>query len=380
MVFFCLIITCSFSIYCIKWENGDNIKIKESLGIEGVKLARYIELEYKDIKENDLLVDLRSEGEYADYTIPGAINIPILNNEERKAIGTVYKNESQEKAKSMGVRAASEKLPYIYESIQELRTKHKRVVLFCARGGMRSTILDKFLVSLGLGVYKLKDGYKAYRAFINEQIPIICEDIEYVVLQGNTGTGKTMILKELKERGHDILDLEGCANHRGSFLGSVGIGEGKSQKKFESLIYDELKSRKGNLILVEGESKRIGRTLIPDCIYEKMVDSKRLLIQASLDKRASNIIEEYIQNENWKQETLEGLEKLERYMGEKQIKKYNQMLEDDQIEDLVKDLMKRYYDPMYKKGEDKYKYEITVDADDIDKACDTIEKWLTDNK
>lgn len=344
-------------------------------------MARYIELEYKDIDKDEdyILIDLRSEGEYKEFTIPGAINIPIMNNEERKKIGTAYKHESQEQATSMAVLAASKKLPDIYETIKKLEDKYDKVILFCARGGMRSTVIDKFLVSLGLGVYKLRNGYKGYRAFINENLPLVNEDVEYIVLQGNTGTGKTEILKELKRRGHDILDLEGCANHRGSFLGSVGIGEGYSQKKFESLIYEQLKDRKGNTVLVEGESKRIGRALIPDYIYDNMIKSKRLLIQADLDNRADNIINEYIQNKNWKEEIREGLEKLKKYMGTKQVDKYCEMLEENHIKELVKDLMKEYYDPMYKKGEVKYEYEIIIDANNIEKACDNIEKWLKDN-
>ena len=240
-------------------------------------MARYIEIEYKDLDGDYILVDLRSEGEYEEYTIPGAINLPILNNEERKAIGTVYKNESEDLAKMMAVKAASEKLPHIYETIKDLEGKYDQVVLFCARGGMRSTVIDKLLVSLGAKVYKLRDGYKAYRAFINEQIPILDSEVKYIVLQGNTGTGKTLILKQLKERGHDILDLEGAANHRGSFLGSVGIGKCFSQKRFESLVYEQLKNRSGNLVLIEGESKRIGGVLIPDSIHNNMKDSKRLL-------------------------------------------------------------------------------------------------------
>ncbi len=342
-------------------------------------MAKYIELEYKELSGDYVLIDLRSAGEYEEYTIPGAINIPILNDEERKEIGTVYKNESEDKAKMMAVKAASEKLPQIYETIKALEEKHEKVVLFCARGGMRSTVLDKLLVSLGSKVYKLKDGYKAYRAFINEQLPLENQEVKYIVLQGNTGTGKTTILQELKRRGYDILDLEGYANHRGSFLGSVGIGESNSQKKFESLLYEALKSRKGNLLLVEGESKRIGRILIPDYIYQNMIDSKRLLINANLDTRAQNIIDEYTDSENWKAETIEGLERLEKYLGSKETERYCEMLETGDIKELVKDLMKNYYDPMYKKGEDKYVYESIVDANDIDTACNTIEKWLSDN-
>lgn len=342
-------------------------------------MAKYIELEYSDLSGDYILIDLRSEGEYKDYTIPGAINLPILNNKERKEVGTVYKNESEDKAKSIAVKAASEKLPYIYETIRELEKKHEKVVLFCARGGMRSTVLDKFLVSLGAKVYKLKGGYKGYRAFINQELPKINEKIEYVVLQGNTGTGKTLILKELEQRGYNILDLEGCANHRGSFLGNVGLGEGYSQKKFESLVYEQLRARNSNLVIIEGESKRIGGVLIPDYIYDKMKDSKRLLIKADLEKRAKNIIEEYIQNKNWREETKRGLIKLEKYLGKKEIEEYINLLDGEDILKLVKDLMKKYYDPMYKKGEDRYSYELTIDANDIDKACDTIEEWIKHN-
>lgn len=343
-------------------------------------MAKYIELEYKELKGDFILIDLRSRGEYEEFTIPGAINIPILNDEERKAVGTVYKNESEEKAKLMAVKAASTKLSEIYQQIKELENKHEKVVLFCARGGMRSTVLDKLLVSLGFKVYKLKDGYKGYRSFINEELPKENQDINYVVLQGNTGSGKTTLLKQLKNRGYDILDLEGCANHRGSFLGSVGIGECNTQKQFESLVYEELKSRSGNLVFVEGESKRIGRTLIPDYIYDSMIRGKRLLINVDLDQRAKNIMEEYTESENWKVETMEGLKKLEKYIGQADLAIYFKMLEEDDIEELIKVLMIEYYDPMYKKGENKYKYEITVDANSIEFACDTIEDWIKKNE
>lgn len=342
-------------------------------------MAKYIELEYKELEGDYILIDLRSEGEYEEFTIPGAINIPILNNEERKEIGTVYKNESEELAKLMAVEAASKRLPEICQEIKELEGKYDKVVLFCARGGMRSTVLDKLLVSLGFKVYKLKDGYKGYRTFINEDLPNQNRDINYVVLQGNTGSGKTILLKRLKDKGYNILDLEGCANHRGSFLGSVGIGKCNTQKKFESLVYEELKSRSDNLVFVEGESKRIGRVLIPDYIYKSMIRGKRLLIDVDLDHRAKNIMEEYTETENWKLETMRGLKRLEKYISKENIEKYFEMLEDDDIEELIKELMIEYYDPMYKKGENKYKYEITVDANSIDSACDTIEDWIKKN-
>ncbi|WP_138205437.1 tRNA 2-selenouridine(34) synthase MnmH [Haloimpatiens lingqiaonensis] len=334
------------------------------------------DIEYENLEGDYILIDVRSEGEYSEYTIPGAINIPIFNDEERKEIGTVYVRESVDKAKSMGVEAASKKLPYIYEKICDLQKKYKKVVLFCARGGLRSTVLSTFLDSLGVKVYKLKGGYKGYRAYINRELPVLNEKVQYVILQGNTGMGKTEILKELKRRGHNIVDLEGCANHRGSLLGSVGIGKCNSQKAFESLVYEQLKERNSDLVFLEGESKRIGNIIIPDYIYNKMRESKRILVKGDLDYRAKNIIDEYTKGENWKEEIINSLNNLRKYISEENIARYLNMVENGQILDLTKELMVKYYDPMYKNGENKYKYELVAEINSIKTACDIIEKWV----
>lgn len=339
-------------------------------------MAKYIELEYKDLDGDYVLIDLRSEGEHEKFTIPNSINIPILDNEERKIVGTTYDSGEVEEAKSIAVKVASKKLPYIYDKIKELESKHEKVVLFCARGGMRSTVLDILLTSLGSKVYKLKDGYKGYRAYINYELPQMNSKVKYVVLQGNTGAGKTKILKELKNRGYDILDLEGCANHRGSFLGSVGIGNCNSQKTFESLMYNQLKDRNSNLVFVEGESKRIGNVLIPNYIYDKMSKSDRILISTSLDTRVENIVDEYTLSKEWKDEVVKGLNNLKKYISEKEISTYINMLENNKIKEVVKNLMENYYDPMYKKGQDKYEYVLNIESDDINIACDEIENWI----
>lgn len=333
------------------------------------------DIEYENLDGDYILIDVRSEGEYQEYTIPGAINIPILDNKERQEIGTVYVRESVDKAKLMGVEAASKKLPNIYKKIKELYNKYDKVILFCARGGLRSTVLATLLSSLGMKIYKLRGGYKGYRSYINKKLPEVNEKVNYIVLQGNTGVGKTKILEELKIRGYNILDLEGCANHRGSFLGSVGIGKCNTQKAFESLVYEQLKNRKGDLVFVEGESKRIGNIIIPDFIYNKMREGKRILVKADLDYRAENIIEEYTRGESWKEEVVESLNRLRKYISEENIIRYLQMLEKDQVSELTKELMVKYYDPMYKNGENKYEYELVLEIDSIKYACDCIEQW-----
>lgn len=339
-----------------------------------MKTIEYFQIDENRSKGKYVLIDVRSPREFTNATIPGAINIPLFDDEERKSIGTTYVQESVEKAKKMGIEAVSKKLPAIYEKISELQKQYKSLVFFCARGGMRSGSIVSLLTALGVKAYKLEGGYKGYRAYINKRLPEVMEDIKFIVIHGNTGMGKTKMLKMLSEKGYDILDLEGCANHRGSLLGSVGIGEQHSQKQFESLAYDSLKKRKSNLVFVEGESKRIGKVIIPDYIFSAMVEGKHIKVTGDIDFRAKNITEDYVQGNNL--ELIEALNKLRKYISDKNIDKYIDEVEASNYDWVIKELMVKYYDPMYENN--KYHCDLTLEVSSIEEACSKIIQWSKD--
>ena len=285
-----------------------------------IKTIEYSQIDKNNANDKCVLIDVRSPGEFKTATIPGAVNVYLFDDEQRKIIGTVYVQESVEKAKKLGMDAASKNLPIIYEKINSLQKEYKTLIFFCARGGMRSSSLVSLLASLGVNALKLRGGYKGYRAYINDELPKIIEEINFVVIHGNTGTGKTEILKQLSQKGYDVLDLEGAANHRGSLLGSVGLGKESSQKQFESLVYHSLKKRKSNLVFVEGESKRIGNIIIPEFIYSSMKKGKHINITSDIDFRVKNIINDYVQSDN--SELIEALNKLRKYISNENIDKY----------------------------------------------------------
>lgn len=341
-------------------------------------MARVIE--YKDLSGDYILVDVRSNGEYEEATINGAINIPLFSNEERANIGTIYTRESTDKAKKIGVEIVARKLPSIYDEVAQLEKKYRKVVLFCARGGMRSGAITDLLGALGLRVERIKDGYKGYRAFINEELPKVNEKVKYVVLHGNTGVGKTEILKELRKDGYDVLDLEGCANHRGSILGSVGLGECTSQKQFESNVYEELKAIKGNLVFVEAESRRIGKVLIPEYIHSKMKEGLHIFVDAPLDFRCNLIIEEYTKAKCCNEEICEALNKLKKHISEKDIELYSGMVKNNQYDEVVKELMVKYYDPLYRHSSDKYDYNLEININTIDEGVSKLKRFIEDHK
>jgi tRNA 2-selenouridine synthase len=334
-------------------------------------------IDYQSVeKEECCLIDVRSPKEYEEATIPGAVNIPIFDNEERHKIGFVYVNESVEKAKKMGVEAVSKKLPQIYEEVHALDKQHKKLVFFCARGGMRSSSLCSLLCTLGINAFRLNGGYKGYRKFINEALPKVNEGVNYIVLHGNTGVGKTEILKELENRGHDVLDLEYAANHRGSLLGNVGLGAPRSQKAFESIVFEVLSKRKSDIVFVEAESKRIGNVIIPDFIHKSMVKGTHILIEAEVEFRARLLTAEYTKEEQAKEEISECLNSLGKYISDENISRYTNMVAQDDFEEVAEELMVKYYDPMYLSEIRKYKYDLTVNVETISKSCDIIESWM----
>ncbi|MBZ2174405.1 tRNA 2-selenouridine(34) synthase MnmH [Schnuerera sp. xch1] len=336
------------------------------------KVIDYEKIDKNNMSKTFALIDVRSPSEYKAYTIPSAINIPIFTDDEREIVGTTYVQDSVEKAKRLGIEIASEKLPDIYDKFNSLSKQYESIILFCAKGGFRSTSLVSLFATLGMNVYKLDGGYKKYRKYINNALPNACKGIKFVVLYGNTGTGKTDILKALKEEGMDVLDLEGCANHRGSFFGSIGLGEQNTQKMFESLLYESIKNRKSNIIFTEGESKRIGNDIIPDYIFNLMKSGIHIKIHADIETRVNNILKDYVHDTD--DELLKALKPLRKYLGNKNIDRYIEMVKKSKYEIIIEELMTKYYDPLY---ENKTKtYCATFYNKDSRKTAKEIIKWM----
>ncbi|NMB08615.1 MAG: tRNA 2-selenouridine(34) synthase MnmH [Tissierellia bacterium] len=332
--------------------------------------------EYEDIDKNkihgkNILIDVRSPKEYINSTIPGAINIPIFNDKERKVIGTTYVQDSVEKAKKIGIEIVSKKLPDIYNKVIALDKEYEHLIFFCARGGFRSSSLVSLFSSIGINAFKLDGGYKKYRKYINKVLPKAIEGVQFIVLYGNTGTGKTHILEALRSQGMDILDLERCANHRGSLLGSVGLGEQNSQKQFESLLYESLKNRKSNTVFVEGESKRIGKVIIPEYIYNAMNNGIGIKIEASMKYRINNIMKDYVHGTD--DELISSLDFLRKYVGDKNIDRYIYMIQEKRYGEVIEGLMIKYYDPRYENNNRDIK--AVFYNKDCEKVTSKIIKW-----
>lgn len=338
-----------------------------------IKILNYEDIDKNKIQGRYILIDVRSEGEYKQEHIPNSINIPLFNDEDRKIIGTVYVNESIEKAKFLGIEAASKRLPTIYKEVSRLDKEYDQLIFYCARGGMRSSSIVSLLSSLGINAVKLSGGYKGYRKYINENLPQLVKEVKFVVLYGNTGVGKTKILKELKNRGYDVLDLEGYANHRGSLLGSVGLGEQNTQKMFESYIYDALRNKMTNTVIVEGESKRIGRIIIPDYIFEAMEYGVKIKVDADIEIRVKNIMEDYVKEND--DELINALSLLKKHISEKNIERYINEIKNKNYELVINELMTKYYDPLY--NFKNKNFDFKVNANDIEMAVDEISKILT---
>lgn len=308
------------------------------------------EVQYEDIVNNKigknfLLVDVRSPGEFKSETIPGAINIPIFTDEERAVIGTTYVQESIDKAKQLGMEAAANKLPQIYKKIAKLDKEYDNIVFFCARGGFRSLTLSTLFRAIGINAIRLEGGYKGYRKYINDNLPRLVDEVKFIVLYGNTGSGKTEILKYLNEMDRDILDLEACANHRGSLFGGVGLGQPNSQKMFESLVFESLENRRSNIIFTEGESKRIGRIVMPEYLFNAVKSGDNILIDTDMNLRVDNILKDYVNDID--DELIESLGYLKEHIGNINVEKLSELIKSHDYKTVIEDLMLKYYDPMY---------------------------------
>lgn len=324
---------------------------------------------YDKAKDSHLFVDVRSPSEYEEDSILNAVNIPLLNDEERKAVGTTYIQAGKNEAKRLGVKLISPKMPDLFEQILELKNNISQIAAFCARGGYRSTYFASVFSSIGIPIAQLEGGYKEYRKTVINTIPLINDKVKYIVIHGNTGVGKTDILYSLRKLGYSVLDLEGAANHRGSILGSIGIGSCNSQKKFETNLYNQLSNINSQYVFVEAESHKIGKVVIPNYISTKMTEDIHIFVDADMDYRVKSLKKDYILNDNWINESIIAIERLNKYISKEKIEYLKKEILLGDFDIVAEILMEKYYDPMYNFKSNTFEYDgkfkASTNCDDI---------------
>ncbi len=333
--------------------------------------------------KNAVPIDVRSPGEYEESHIPGAVNIALFTNEERAEVGTLYRQKGSTAAKWRAMEIVSPKLPAILGAIKEWQEREKQPVIYCWRGGMRSGAVASFLEFAGLEAIRLSGGYRAYRNYILEQIPLLIPN-RAIVLHGMTGTGKTDILKRLEQKDYPVIDLEKMAGHRGSLFGSIGFSkDGHNQKTFDSLLFEGLRQiQDSSYFLVEAESQRIGKVGQPDELYQKKIEGTNIYLKASLKTRTERIYQEYVERnfeQKWFHERIsEKLQLLKKRFKNNVL--HETMMEfarQKQYEPVIGILLEYYYDPRYQYKQHEYKNKFnSIDADNLEEAVKEIEGLL----
>lgn len=315
--------------------------------------------------EGALLVDVRAPAEFAETTIPGAINVPLLDDDERAIVGTLYKQQGRDIALRRGIELVSPRIPQIVAAVEAaLTTPRQPVVVFCWRGGERSRAVTSFLCLAGLQASQLRGGHKVFRRHVLD----FFEKGSWgrlLVLRGLTGVGKTRALHELAARGLPVLDLEGLANHRGSAFGALGLPPQPSQKYFEALLWDILRQVPADGYLVsEGESRQIGRLRLPQRLFEALQVETSLWLTAGLAYRAQVVLEDYPVVSRDKDLFAEPIIALKRRLGGERVAALLALLEADRWQELVCALMEEYYDPLYLHTFPARRVEIAIDRPD----------------
>ena len=314
----------------------------------------------KEAKES-IVLDVRSEGEYKQGHLPGAINVPLLNNEERKIVGTTYKQVGREAAVIKGFELVGHKFADYIKLVQKL-SPTKKISVYCWRGGMRSNTMAWLLQLSGFNVTVLKGGYKTFR---NWALEILKEERNVVILGGKTCTGKTELLKKLKETGEQVIDLEQLACHKGSTFGALGQAAQPSNEHFENVLSLEWYTYNNkNVIWLENESNRIGGIKIPDTVFEMMRKAKLIDVVLPLEQRIKRVLDEYAV---FSVELLEeGTRRLEKRLGNLRMTQAIAFLKENKLEQWAK-MMLDYYDDAYEHSNSKRETGTikTMEIDDI---------------
>lgn len=314
------------------------------------KVAR-IEITDERFGAVDEIIDVRSPGEFAEDHITGAVSLPVLQDSERQIVGTVYKQQSSFEARKLGASLVSANIGrHLAEHFAD-KPKDYAPLVYCWRGGQRSGSFGLVLASIGWDVSVLEGGYRTYRRHVIETIQRISPTLKLVVLNGYTGSGKTLLLKQLEEDGAQVLDLEGLACHKGSVFGGDPENPQPAQKRFESLLFDQLRSfDPGEPVFIEAESAKVGRLNLPNPLWQRMKVSPVIEIDSPLPARAAYLKADY---EEWLEDIERihfTLDRLKSFHSKKQLQRWRDLAEEGSWHDFVAELLAEHYDRRYTVG------------------------------
>ena len=335
------------------------------------KRIEHLESKHKikvDEIDGCLLLDARSEGEFLDHHIPGAFNIPILDNEARAIVGTIYKQQNQAAAIDAGWDHLKDKIDELITSAEE-KIDRRKIVVYCARGGMRSRILANLLSQRGHKIYQLEGGIKDYRNYLYKEFEDLVKTFKgrFIVLEGKTGTQKTKIIHKTTL---PKIDLEDLAQHRSSIYGDLHL-QPRSQKMFLFLLYEEFKKLHNEpYIIIEGESKRIGFIQIPEDFYKLIRKGLYIEVTADIDVRVKNVLDEYFPDNG--KEVIAATPKLRKYLGKK-VDWLIDLFQQGKHEEGIQYLLEEYYDKKYNMVGD---YIHQISGNDVDKAVNELEDFI----
>ncbi len=310
------------------------------------------------LAEFDAILDARSPAEFAEDHIPGAISCPVLSNEERARVGTLYKQVSPFEAKKLGAVLVARNIAALIEAHFLAKPKRWRPLVYCWRGGQRSGAFTHILREIGWDAHRLEGGYKGWRRHVVARLAKLPATLSFRVVSGPTGSGKSRLIEALAELGAQVLHLEALAAHKGSVLGVLPEVSQPSQKMFETRLWSTLEGfDAARPVFVEAESRRIGKLQVPDALIEAMRAAPCLKIEACRAARADFLLRDYdyfLARPDWLAKQLDRLRGLQ---SNETLAHWQALIQAGDFRTLVEALLEKHYDPLYQRSQEKnYRY------------------------
>ena len=302
----------------------------------------------------DAILDVRSPGEFAEDHVPGAINLPVLTDAERAEVGTIYVQDSRFRARKIGAAYIARNIARHLETALADQPGYFAPLVYCWRGGQRSSAMATILSQVGWRTTLLVGGYKTYRREVTARLYDGDLPLQVVLVDGNTGSGKTEVLGLLAQRGEQVIDLEGLAGHRGSLFGALAGQPQPSQKLFESRLLAAVDAiDPARRVFVEAESSKIGERMVPPALWQAMATAPRIELVAPAELRAAYLVSAYRDIVEDRAALDAAMMRLPTPPGRKRLEEWRGLAEAGDFQALALALMALHYDPAYRRSSRK---------------------------